>query len=139
MDIKRNSRRKPWIAKKAGRNRRNKETQKLIRPFTGTNDSTFYKSSTWRAVRESVLHRDPTCVWCLHLAKVTPATDADHVIPLNRCEQEGVSPYDPTNIVGSCRSCNSRRAAYDANGIYYKTIEDWVDFLRRKTIEKLNK
>lgn len=136
MNIRRKARPKPWMAKKQGRNRRNAETHELIKPFANNVSSTFYKSSQWKATRESVLNRDPTCVWCLHLARMTPATEADHVIPVHRCDYEGVSPYDQSNIVGSCRSCNARRASYDAKGVHYTTIEGWVDFLRRKLIEK---
>ena len=110
MDLKRNSRPKPWISKKRGRNRRGLESGILIRPFEGVASNGFYKTSQWRATREAVLSRDAICQWCLHLGQLNPATDADHVVPLNRCENEGVSGYDQTNIVGSCRSCISRRA-----------------------------
>lgn len=132
MDIKRKSRPKPWMAKKAGRNRRKATTGELVKPFTGVGDNSFYKTDMWRATRQAVLHRDGVCQWCLHLARVSEATEADHVIPVRRCEQEGVSPYDQTNIVGSCRSCNSRRAAYEAKGIAFNTFDQWVDYLREK-------
>jgi 5-methylcytosine-specific restriction endonuclease McrA len=68
---------------------------------------------------------------------MTPASEADHIIPLDRCAEHGVSPYDQTNIVGSCRSCNSRRASYEAKGVFYDNFDDWVTFLRKKLIDKL--
>tara|TARA_R110001632_G_scaffold106631_1_gene216142 strand:+ start:232 stop:657 length:426 start_codon:yes stop_codon:yes gene_type:complete len=132
MDLKRNSRPKPWISKKRGRNRRGLESGILVRPFEGVASNGFYKTSQWRATREAVLSRDAICQWCLHLGQLNPATDADHVVPLNRCENEGVSGYDQTNIVGSCRSCNSRRASYEANGVRFKSFEECVDYMRKK-------
>lgn len=138
MDIRRRARRKPWIAKSRGRNVRDAKTEELIKPYANNvSDSSFYKTAAWRATREAVLVRDSLCVWCLHLAKVTPANEADHVIPKDLCEQHDISPYDQGNIVGSCRSCNSRRAAYSAKGIFFETLDKWVDYLRRKHIEKL--
>lgn len=87
-------------------------------------------------MRKSVLHRDGVCQWCLHLAKVTEATEVDHIIPLNKCEAYEVSPYDKTNLVASCRSCNSRRASYEAKGVFYETFDEWVEFLRKKLFNK---
>jgi 5-methylcytosine-specific restriction endonuclease McrA len=132
MDIKRRARRKPWIAKKQGRNRRRSDTGELVRPFEGVEDNSFYKTEMWRATRLAVLSRDGVCQWCLHLARITEATEADHVVPVRRCDEEGISPYDKTNIVGSCRSCNARRAAYEAKGVRLNTFDDWVEYLRRK-------
>lgn len=139
MNIRRRARKKPWIASKAGRNRRKKDTDELIKPFAGkstTVPTSFYKDARWRTTREHVLHRDGVCQWCLHLARMTEATEADHIIPVARCADYDVSPYDQTNIVGSCRSCNSRRASYEAKGVFYETFDEWVGFLRRKLIEK---
>jgi 5-methylcytosine-specific restriction endonuclease McrA len=134
MDIRRKSRPKPWMAKKKGRNWRAKGSSSSG-SFGGT-DNTFYRSEQWKATSKAVLDRDGVCQWCLYTAKVTPATEADHIIPVNRCEEEGVNPYDQTNIVGSCRSCNSRRASYEAKGTHLNTFDDWVKFLRRKLLEK---
>ena len=137
MMIRRKARKKPWMATKRGRNVRKLEDGALVRPFSNAlTDGDFYGSQEWRATRSAVLARDPMCVWCLHLAKATPATEADHIIPANRCEAEGISKLDQSNIVGSCRSCNSRRAAYEARGTHYNTLHEWVEFLRKKYIEK---
>lgn len=139
MNLRRRSRKKPWIAKKQGRNRRKLNTDELVKPFANSTSSTFYKSTTWRAVRETVLYRDSLCVWCLNEARVTEATEADHVISLEHCEAQGIDPHDPSNIVGSCRSCNARRASYTAKGVFFESIEGWQKFLRERYIHKLNK
>lgn len=132
MDLKRKARTKPWLAKKQGRNRRKLESGSLVRPFEGVASNGFYKTSQWRSTREAVLNRDAICQWCLHLGKVTEASDADHVIPLNRCDGEGVSGYDQSNIVGSCRSCNARRASYEANGVRFEDFDHCVKYMRKK-------
>ena len=142
MNLRRKARPKPWLASKQGRNRRKKDTGELVKPYAGkttTVPNSFYKDSRWRQTRENVLHRDGLCQWCLHLARVTEATEADHIIPLARCAEYDTDPYDQTNLVASCRSCNSRRASYEAKGVFYETFDQWVAFLRRKLIEKLNK
>lgn len=139
MNLRRKSRPKPWLAKKQGRNRRKKDTDELVKPFAGKNTmvpNSFYKDARWAATRNAVLHRDGVCQWCLHLARMTEATEADHIIPVARCAEHDVSPYDQTNIVGSCRSCNSRRASYEAKGVFYETFDEWVKFLRKKLIDK---
>ena len=139
MELRIKSRKKPWLSKKQGRNTRNKKTGELIKPFSNSlSDKSFYKTSAWKATREAVLYRDPSCVWCLNLAKLTPASEADHVIPMELCQAYDVDPLDKSNIVGSCRSCNARRAAYSSRGVFYDSIDKWVNYLRRKHVEKLN-
>lgn len=133
MQLRRKGRPKPWISKKKGRNVRNMRTGELVKPFQGSGTGNpFYKSPQWRAVSKAVLDRDAVCQWCLHLGSMTEASEADHVVPLHRCQEQGISPYDKTNIVGSCRSCNSRRAAYEARGIHFKDFQDCVKYMRKK-------
>lgn len=130
MNIRRKSRPKPWISKKKGRNERNLKTGELRKPFMGHISDKRYQTSTWKATREAVLSRDPVCVWCLELAKVTPATEADHIVPAASLNDYDF--HDQTNIVGSCRSCNARRAAYESKGFHFTTFDEWADFLRKK-------
>ncbi|GAF78328.1 unnamed protein product, partial [marine sediment metagenome] len=58
----------------------------------------------WRKLRKAILNRDDhTCAWCGGVA-----TEADHVI----ARAEGGDPFDPSNIVASCRGCNATRGGY---------------------------
>jgi 5-methylcytosine-specific restriction endonuclease McrA len=41
----------------------------------------LYNSRRWRAMRLRQLDREPTCLFCKALGRVTPATVADHRIP----------------------------------------------------------
>ena len=137
MDLKRFGRKKPWMASKRGRADRSPEDGSLRKPFDGSSaqSNTLYRTAEWLATRDAILHRDPLCVWCLACGIASESTDADHIIPAT-LSQSRSSFFDQDNIVGSCRSCNSRRASYSAKGIYFETKKEWEDFLRRKHIRK---
>ncbi len=94
-----------------------------------------YKTAEWKATREAVLHRDPVCTWCLPCGKLTASTEVDHVVPAQRLDDD-THFYDQTNLVGSCRSCNARRASYEAKGVSYETVEEWQEFLQKKTLNR---
>lgn len=141
MDLKRRARNKPWMAKKKGRSVRSREDETLQKPFKGSESSQsnpLYKTSEWLATRDAVLFRDPLCQWCLACGVATEATDADHIIPSRRLSSRS-DFFDQENIVGSCRSCNVRRASYEAKGIYFETKKEWEDYLRRKYYRKITR
>ena len=135
-EIHRKGRRKPWIAKRKGRPKVDPDGNPQG-SFTGygADRDKRYKTAQWRATREAVLHRDPVCVWCLPCGKLTESTEADHVIPAQRLDDD-THFYDQSNIVGSCRSCNARRASYEAKGVYFESTEEWQDFLQQKTLNR---
>ncbi len=66
-----------------------------------------YNTKQWKQLRAQVLQEEPICHWC----HKKPSSQADHVVELDR----GGDPYDRTNIVGSCASCNARRGAIHVN------------------------
>lgn len=124
------------MAKSKGRNNRDGDGN-LQTPFQGATaqSNPLYKTSEWHATRDAVLHRDPLCVWCLACGIATEATDADHIVPSSHLASRA-DFFDQENIVGSCRSCNSRRASYAAKGKNFETKEEWETFLRRKHFRK---
>ena len=66
-----------------------------------------YGTKRWKELRAQVIQDEPVCHWC----RRAPSTQADHAVELD----QGVDPYDRTNIVGSCASCNARRGAIYVN------------------------
>jgi len=140
MDLKRRGRKKPWIADKRGRSDRNASDGSIKKSFdgSGAQSNPLYRTAQWLATRDAVLFRDPLCVWCLCCGIATEATDADHIIPSSSLMSNS-DFFDQENIVGSCRSCNSRRASYSAKGVYYETKKEWEDFLRRKHFRKTSR
>ena len=62
----------------------------------------LYATPQWRKLRKLIIQRDPVCTWC----GVKPSTQADHVMHV----PDNARFYDPTIIVGACRSCNMQRA-----------------------------
>lgn len=74
--------------------------------FEQTTD--FYSTGKWKATRKQVLARDKqgtgwVCYWCNKDIEGTP--QADHITPRELCPD----PYDLTNLVVSCKSCNSSK------------------------------
>jgi hypothetical protein len=67
----------------------------------------IYSSAQWKKIRAQVLRDEPVCHWC----KRRPATEADHLVELDR----GGEPYERSNLVGACKPCNaSRGSTYQA-------------------------
>lgn len=135
-ELNRRGRRKPWIARNKGRAKID-PNGKAQGSFTGygADRDKRYKTAQWKATREAVLHRHPTCVWCLPCGRLSASTEADHVVPAQRLDDDAHF-YDQSNIVGSCRSCNARRASYEAKGVYFETVEEWQEFLVQKTLNQ---
>jgi hypothetical protein len=71
----------------------------------------IYNTKQWREVRRLVLEEDGDCHWCRLHGKRTKATQVDHIVELDR----GGDPYDRSNLVPSCASCNSSRGATFVN------------------------
>lgn len=139
MDLKRRARQKPWMAKSKGRTDRDSQGD-LKKSFGGSDaqSNPLYRTAEWLATRDAVLHRDPLCVWCLACGIAAESTDADHVIPGSYSATRS-DFFDQENLVGSCRSCNSKRASYAAKGTYFETRKEWEEFLRRKHFRKTSR
>jgi hypothetical protein len=71
----------------------------------------IYSSKQWKEVRRLVLEEDGECHWCRLHGKRTKATQVDHIVELDR----GGDPFDRSNLVPSCASCNSSRGATFVN------------------------
>ena len=67
----------------------------------------IYRTARWKKLRLTVLAEEPTCHWCHN----EPSTQVDHVIEI----AAGGEPYERSNLVGSCRRCNSIRGAMYGN------------------------
>lgn len=63
----------------------------------------FYRTDTWRRLREACLRRDPICV---NPGCGRRATDADHIMP----RAKG-GPDTLANLRGLCSDCHKRRRA----------------------------
>lgn len=61
-------------------------------------------SPAWRALRATVLARDPVCRLC----GAKPSTVADHITPKRDGGRDTL-----TNLQGVCAGCNTRKAAAD--------------------------
>ena len=113
------------MAKKKGRTRPSYSNASV------SQSNPLYKTAEWEATRQAVLERYPVCYWCEHIGLLTEATDADHILPSSSLHTRS-SFFDQDNLVGSCRSCNSKRASYTAKGVWLETKEEWAAYLKMK-------
>jgi len=125
MYIRRKSKPKPWMAKKRGRSKPSFSNASV------SQSNPLYKTAEWESTRRAVLQRYPVCYWCEAVGLLTESTDADHIQSSSSLQSRSEF-FDQDNLVGSCRSCNSRRASYAAKGVYFETKEEWAKYLKLK-------
>lgn len=125
MYIRRKSKPKPWMAKKKGR------TRPSFSNASVSQSNPLYKTAEWESTRQAVLQRYPVCYWCEAVGLLTESTDADHIQSSSSLHSRSEF-FNQDNLVGSCRSCNSRRASYAAKGVYFETKEEWAKYLKLK-------
>lgn len=63
----------------------------------------MYNNARWDTLRARVLHDEPFCVECKHLATVV-----DHIVP-HRGDQKLF--YDRNNLQALCKTCHDRKTA----------------------------
>lgn len=63
---------------------------------------------TWQKFREMVLNERPLCVDCKALGSLVPALELHHLI---RVREQPELRLEPTNVIGLCKACHSRRTA----------------------------
>lgn len=61
----------------------------------------------WQRLRRWYLARHPFCVHCLNRDEHVPATEVDHIIPIN----QGVARLDQKNLQSLCKPCHSCKTA----------------------------
>lgn len=67
--------------------------------------SSFYANRRWRKVRALQLSLFPLCAHCLKRGVIEPATEVDHVIPIDK----GGEIYDLANLQSLDKSCHARK------------------------------
>lgn len=95
-----------------------KATVKSNRPQLGRlrEPDKRYHTKQWQRTRVLVLRRDPSCVLCLQLGRVTPSTVADHIIPVRMRDPQDDRFYDLDTIRGLCAFCHARVSGRQAHG-----------------------
>ena len=108
--VNRKEKRRPWKAKAKG---------KKSKPHQGRTSSPDkrYHTSQWQRTRLLVLQRDPCCVLCEKLDRVTPSHVADHHPPVRmRWQWPDDRFYDIETIRGLCDHCHARVSGRQAHG-----------------------
>lgn len=80
---------------------RDQEGRQWILPFVMT-------KAQFKAYRDRLWHRDPTCAYCGHRVKLSNAT-LDHILPRSKGGLD-----TPSNLVLACERCNQTKASRSA-------------------------
>jgi 5-methylcytosine-specific restriction protein A len=75
-----------------------------------------YHTQQWQRTRRLVIQRDPACVLCLQLGRITETSVADHVIPVRMRDGQDDHFYDIDTIRGLCKKCHARVSGRQAHG-----------------------
>lgn len=68
-----------------------------------------YDTQVWKRVRRAVLADNPLCVMCQRIGVAHPATDVDHITPI----EKGGAWYDPDNLQPLCHEHHSIKTLGD--------------------------
>jgi len=90
----------------------------------------IYNTKQWRELRKQILEQDSDCHWCRLKGKRVKATSVDHVIEIDA----GIDPYDASNLVPSCASCNSSRGARYVKVIVDGTVAGYQSYRAGKRV-----
>ena len=83
----------------------------MSEPALATNSAAHRRTrgTNWQAIRERILSRDAgLCQPCKRLDLLTPATEVDHITPL---EQGGTDA--PANLQSICAECHRAKSAQE--------------------------
>ena len=76
-----------------------------------TDNSKFYHSSQWEAIRLQQLMREPLCRECKKIGLEVPGTVVDHIEPI----EDGGSKTDSDNLQTLCNTCHNRKSGREAH------------------------
>ena len=83
--------------------------------------TTFYSNAAWRRLRRVYLAANPLCRHCESRGIITPATDIDHIQPINpenpydTKEGRYGQPLDTANLQPLCHQCHIIKTAKTRN------------------------
>jgi 5-methylcytosine-specific restriction enzyme A len=94
------------------------------KPFEGRVQSKFYYTAIWRRVRLAHIMEYPLCETCKKKGETTPATDVDHIIPINPenpwdyKDKPYWNPIDSVNLQSLCKSCHAKKTGAEKGAEY---------------------
>jgi 5-methylcytosine-specific restriction endonuclease McrA len=81
-----------------------RSNQPLKRFVSSTAPERFYQQARWRKLSSICLREEPICRIC----KKHISQQVDHIIPVAKCEQYGISPFDRNNLRSLCIVCHNK-------------------------------
>ncbi|XOQ58032.1 MAG: Putative HNH endonuclease [Lactobacillus delbrueckii] len=75
----------------------------------GTNNNEFYRSASWRSIRQQVLQRDMhLCQICKAEGRYTLGDTVHHIEPLRKTGDDSYKAFSMDNLITVCRQCHNR-------------------------------
>ena len=85
------------------RHRHRRYDQKRMADADERKLSRFYRTSTWRKLREAYITEHPLCELCSQLGRITVGTVVDHIIE----RRDGGHDTDKDNLQTLCNRCHT--------------------------------
>ena len=80
-----------------------------------TDNSSFYNSRKWRALRNYYIQLNPLCEQCKRKGEVVGGQCVDHIRPIRL----GGKLTDVSNLQTLCNSCHAKKSGSEAHKIEY--------------------
>tara|TARA_R110002051_G_scaffold114905_1_gene187828 strand:- start:91 stop:429 length:339 start_codon:yes stop_codon:yes gene_type:complete len=94
---------------------------KAKKRFGQIDNSGFYHSKQWRALRNWYIKQNPICEQCNRDNKLSGGQCVDHITPITK----GGSKVCPSNLQTLCNKCHAKKSSVE--GVEYrKGIKDYV-------------
>jgi 5-methylcytosine-specific restriction protein A len=71
-----------------------------------------YNTQHWKRLRLLQLGKQPLCVMCESMGRLTAATQVDHIVPI----KDGGDPWAMENLQSLCASCHSHKTSTEDGG-----------------------
>ena len=86
----------------------------------------LYNTARWEKIRKIVLGRAPMCPICVHMDKLEPAVDVDHVVA-----HKGDTHlfHSLENLWALCKPHHFQKTAAEANGTFYESKKEWLNHI----------
>lgn len=93
-------------------NHTTQQSESKRKPSGNVEDIARYNSTTWRALREKVLRREPLCRECSKRGRIVTASVVDHI---ERARENPARFYDESNLQPLCKHCHDKKSQSERN------------------------
>ena len=103
---------RPWIPKR----KKQVDILNINLSRAGVDMAPFYKSRTWRSLRNYKIQLNPLCEICERKGLIEPGKEIDHIVAI----RDGGQRLGLQNLQTLCRSCHSSKSAKEREARKHK-------------------